>query len=943
QFLTMQTVNADIETATPVAWAVGLIFALVLVLAIFRGLSKVKSISRPQLVILFTMLTLAVPLMNLGLIRPFYLSSNAVLNEYLYYGTSTYRTAYNRLDDEWFPLVPRKAGFASARAKRYLNTLIDYQTTKKRDDALREVKEVVELERQRLADIEAGRPASISRPSEQTLEKIRSLVPDLGPDQASNLLSMQQDNAALKSLGLAEAVNRRYEVTSKRSREALQRLPEMLAPYNEKIATRHPATFENLNRSGQERFERDMARLTPEERQNLMERVEDFDEVRPTLVELTTSLSRTDFNSLRRKLTQRYLEQFQAMDDDTYQEMKGSFVYRLSRDERGQLIRSDGLRDALSPNENTAAMTESLWPEQKDKKAKQDNTFTENLGTVFERLPWSIWVGPILRWGLLFIGLFLLLMCLAEWLRRKWIERENLAFPLVEVADGMIRHDASIETAFDAQNPPKRKSAFNSMFIVGFVVGFVWLFFEGLGHYEFMAEVHTTSYFISKELFTEGAFKEMDQIFFVISPIVLGIAFLVSLEVSFSVWVIFLLYNGVVLFGKLGTEKIQNPYYTGWGGGRNYPFPMEQLLGAVLCFSLILLWKSFRSQSARSKTSPLGSYVPNKLMIAGFIVIPLLIAGLLLDFGFGISKFWLIGIGAIFIFAQTIAAARVRAETGLPTQHVSYEYTKLPIVLGITGLSGAPAYVRWISLAFLPMSLLFRSLPQQLENLELARRHKVNYGTIAIASVTAVLVAVGVGMVSWLVLSYYWGSPFIGAEVFSTGRGATDSFGLARYALWVSHFKGELGLGQFNRPHWIPITFMGIGFVVFGALSFLRGRFLRFPLHPLGYLLLLMSIYYSWISPYVKGGEFHSQELSLLWGSVFVAWVIKKLVIKYGGMNMYKKSKPLFIGLVVGAVFCIFAWNMTDLVCSMIAEGNTDVGPFIKHFTDRPPYSPRFY
>ena len=36
QFLTIQTTNADIETASPVGWAVGLVFSAVLAFALLR-------------------------------------------------------------------------------------------------------------------------------------------------------------------------------------------------------------------------------------------------------------------------------------------------------------------------------------------------------------------------------------------------------------------------------------------------------------------------------------------------------------------------------------------------------------------------------------------------------------------------------------------------------------------------------------------------------------------------------------------------------------------------------------------------------------------------------------------------------------------------------------------------------------------------------------------
>jgi hypothetical protein len=130
---------------------------------------------------------------------------------------------------------------------------------------------------------------------------------------------------------------------------------------------------------------------------------------------------------------------------------------------------------------------------------------------------------------------------------------------------------------------------------------------------------------------------------------------------------------------------------------------------------------------------------------------------------------------------------------------------------------------------------------------------------------------------------------------------------------------------------------------------FLRRRVMRFPLHPIGYIIILLSTFFTWIQPYFKspaGFSDAGQETSWLWGSAFVAWLIKKLIIKYGGMNTYKKAKPLFIGLVVGAVFCVFAWNIVDLIVSIqgayLPEG-VEPSEFIKTFMDQPAYSPAAY
>ncbi len=174
-------------------------------------------------------------------------------------------------------------------------------------------------------------------------------------------------------------------------------------------------------------------------------------------------------------------------------------------------------------------------------------------------------------------------------------------------------------------------------------------------------------------------------------------------------------------------------------------------------------------------------------------------------------------------------------------------------------------------------------------------------------------------MLSFLIQSYYLGNSFHGMNLLEPQKGVPNP-NLAAYPFWIAHFQGENGLDKYDQTHGIRIVFIAIGAGVLGLLLYLRNRFLSFPIHPIGYLLILLSVYYEWISPYDRGGEKSSWGTSLLWGSALVAWILKSMIVKYGGMNTYKNSKPFFIGLIAGAVLTVFYWNMLDLICSILAE-----------------------
>jgi hypothetical protein len=76
-----------------------------------------------------------------------------------------------------------------------------------------------------------------------------------------------------------------------------------------------------------------------------------------------------------------------------------------------------------------------------------------------------------------------------------------------------------------------------------------------------------------------------------------------------------------------------------------------------------------------------------------------------------------------------------------------------------------------------------------------------------------------------------------------------------------------------NLEGWIH-TFVGGGVMV--VLMWARHHLLWWPLHPLGYPI---------------GGVWLMDQL---WFSIFLAWLIKMVVMKYGGPGLYRTSRPFF-------------------------------------------------
>jgi len=88
---------------------------------------------------------------------------------------------------------------------------------------------------------------------------------------------------------------------------------------------------------------------------------------------------------------------------------------------------------------------------------------------------------------------------------------------------------------------------------------------------------------------------------------------------------------------------------------------------------------------------------------------------------------------------------------------------------------------------------------------------------------------------------------------------------------------------------------IGVGFAISLLLNALRLRIPGFPFHPVGY-----AISGSW-------------SLGLLWLPLFIAWVVKLVLLRYGGLRAYRQALPFFLGLVLGEAVIGSLWALIGI------------------------------
>ena len=107
------------------------------------------------------------------------------------------------------------------------------------------------------------------------------------------------------------------------------------------------------------------------------------------------------------------------------------------------------------------------------------------------------------------------------------------------------------------------------------------------------------------------------------------------------------------------------------------------------------------------------------------------------------------------------------------------------------------------------------------------------------------------------------------------------------------------------------LYYTGIGAVAMAGLIWARHHFLWWPTHYLGFAVSATNM------------------TSASWFSIFLGWLIKAVVLKYGGMRLYRALRPLFIGFILGQITCSAFWALVDF----LVGGTGNFVPVFSHHT----------
>jgi len=477
------------------------------------------------------------------------------------------------------------------------------------------------------------------------------------------------------------------------------------------------------------------------------------------------------------------------------------------------------------------------------------------------------WLVPVLSWSFFLFVLVFVMLCINVILRRHWIERERLAYPIVQLPLEMISSRGS--------------SGFfrNKLMWIGFGISVCISLFNGL-HFlsprvPGLQNIYDITYVFSEKPWNAMAY---DGIYIAFYPCAVGLAFLMPLDMAFSVWFFYFFWLAELLIGGI----------TGLRGMPEFPYPKYQASGACISIGILSLWIS-----RRQLVDVIKKFIGNKNVddrdepmryrsaVLGLILGLTLLA--LFCLRMGISS-W---VAVLFLFAYlmvAIAVTRMRAELG-PFYHEFYYGGSEQVLTALFGTKSiGPLSLTGLSLFWgITRAQSSHPMPHQLESFKMAERIGLSYRGMYIV----ILIAMFTGILSsfWILLHAVYHSgmdrsiSWFGNEIFS------------RLENWLQHLTG---------PDYVASAFMGFGSAFTFFLMIMRRTFIWWQFHPLGYV--------------VTQGDW---GIKFLWFSVFVSSIIKQRLLSYGGVKAYRKALPVFMGLILGDFVAGSLWHIIGWIMNV--------------------------
>ena len=495
-----------------------------------------------------------------------------------------------------------------------------------------------------------------------------------------------------------------------------------------------------------------------------------------------------------------------------------------------------------------------------------------------EPFPWRAWAMPLFWWISLMVTVYFVMICMMVIVRRQWVEHERLTFPLTHPPLELVKdNDTHIV-------PPLFRTA---KFWVPFIIVFFIVSNNAIRYrVPTFPEIRLSTWF--------RFFRNRVAINFFWNFAIIGVTYFVNLDVAASLWLFSLLAKiETGIFRTIGFQlEGRNPILTG-----SCIATSHQMMGAVIVLCLVVLWrarhhlrdvlrKAIFNSSDVDDSDEILSY---RTAVVGTILGMVFVVGWFSACGMPwlAALIFLVAAYAIFFaITRIVAVGGIGFTAGpmLPQPFMAYAFGHE--FVGPKGLVTMALQYSWA--AEYRTSVMTSSINGM--KLATGRTHQPRRVFLAM------MIAMVAGMAGaiWITMHLNYTRGGANMRIFGVPWMAWN---FAEY-----HLKNPL-TNKIIMQRW---ACTGVGAVIMWLLVFLRHRFPWWPIHYVGYV-----VGDTWV-------------MGRAWWSVFVGWLAKLIIMRFGGAVAYRRYMPIFLGLIFGQLICGGFWMAVDAIA-----GNVDDYVFI--------------
>ncbi len=489
-------------------------------------------------------------------------------------------------------------------------------------------------------------------------------------------------------------------------------------------------------------------------------------------------------------------------------------------------------------------------------------------------VPWGYWAGVVLPWLFFLVCLFFTSVCVISIFRKQWVENERVLFPINELPIAMSEGAGGKELIGSFFS--------NRLMWAGFAVAFALGSLRGLN--AFFPFIQPVELF---ELQTFRVFRGTVSLAVLVSFPVMGFIYFVNTHLSFSLWFFALFFY--TMAGIFNMTGIASEEFIGMG---SYHSPLGTIFvhfssGAFFGFVFASFWMArkhlgevYRKALGRgSGIDDSGEMLSYRFSFWGGITGVVLMVAWLAAAGMTVPvAFLFVFLMFVFLYGLT----KIIAQSGLITMKPpSIPQTQIISLLGSANVGEENIshmvlhYGHHSALRTFPFSAAFHGV-------KLGERIRRN-----------------IKPVFWIImLTLPAGFIISSALLLHLGYSRGIAYACDWFFERAPQFPFNTAAEHIMHPRAVfldGIAYRAAGLVLMFFLTFMHYRFLWWPLHPIG---LAAASTYRVLHP---------------WFSIFLGFLCKVMILKFGGPRAYANFKPLFFGLIVGTYVAGGIWLLISL------------------------------